>query len=64
MKSPWGEDVPVTFQVGFVGGDGVLLGSDKRLMMMGRVRSSSLVEKVFIENDDLAYCSPEVTFPQ
>jgi hypothetical protein len=56
MKSPWGEEIPVTFQVGFVGNDGVLLGSDKRVMMMGQVRSSSLAEKIHIEADDLAYC--------
>jgi len=55
-ERPLGEETPMTFQVGFVGNDGVLLASDRRIVMMGRVRASSLADKIFIEGNDLAYC--------
>ena len=44
MRSPWGED-EVTFQVGMVGSDGVVLASDRLVTKLIGVRSTSLMEK-------------------
>jgi hypothetical protein len=54
------EDVPLTFQVGMVGSDGILLASDlKRThvgMLRGIYRTSSNQQKIHIEGH-VAYCS-------
>src|ERR1700691_3475998 len=54
MKSPWAED-GVTFQVGMVGSDGVVLGSDRLHAQLLGTRSAFLANKIVIA-EDCAYC--------
>lgn len=51
------EDFPMTFQIGLVGTDGVLLGSDKLMTLMGSVRSTYEAEKIAFYEPGLAMCS-------
>jgi hypothetical protein len=54
MKSPWAED-GVTFQVGMVGSDGVVLGSDRLNIQLLGTRSAFLADKIVIA-EEWAYC--------
>ena len=52
------EDIPVTFQVGMVGSDGVVLASDRCYTRHDSARSSYEGDKIFVaENKPLALCA-------
>src|SRR5258708_3142237 len=55
---PPSEDVPMTFQVGLVGSDGVLLASDKRVRdVRGGLVATFDTDKIVVLDDlHLAYC--------
>jgi len=57
---PHPEEVPVTFQIGMVGNDGVLLASDRLYTQIGpgASRRTWHSDKIFIRDDkNIAYCS-------
>ena len=49
------EEIPVTFQIGIVGSDGVLLASDRRYTRPGPVRTTFDADKIKISGN-VAYC--------
>jgi len=54
---PSTEDVPVTFQVGMVASDGVILASDTRITYTQSARTKSTTEKIICEKEpQIAYC--------
>src|SRR5437667_12459885 len=63
MYHPAPEEIPVTFQIGLVADDGVILASDKRARSRAGVAEgrlgvdiSSTVEKLWIVDRAFAYC--------
>jgi len=51
------EEVPVTFQVGIVATDGVILASDTRLTNTTGIRTLSTTDKIIcLDNPRMAYC--------
>ena len=54
---PYHEEVPVTFQIGMVGSDGVLLASDRLHTQFSPYRNRFLSDKISVHEDiGLAYC--------
>lgn len=54
---PTPDEVPVTFQIGIVGSDGVLLASDRLVTRLVPCRMTSRMEKIIVREDiGLAYC--------
>jgi 20S proteasome alpha/beta subunit len=52
------EDIPMTFQVGMVGTDGVLLASDTRMLRQEGCRTSSEIRKICqLEHPAMACCA-------
>jgi hypothetical protein len=54
---PPSEDIPMTFQVGLVGTDGVLIASDMRASGSGRYRTSETVSKLNWNSDSGIACA-------
>lgn len=62
---PPSEDIPVTFQIGMVGEDGVLLASDRGHVRLGEGRTTFSSQKLTITGDgNIAYCCAGDDFTQ